>query len=136
MPFVSGNGQQINAIGTDAYLGPAISGTVSGGPGLLRIKPEDVDGAIAVFKGALETIRDEVRRAAMEIRARPPANDEVSQDAANAFNRIGTENANSAIAAWSGAVAQLSSIVEQLEASKRTIMNADAINADKLGPPG
>ncbi|HEY3262441.1 MAG TPA: hypothetical protein VGJ95_19610, partial [Pseudonocardiaceae bacterium] len=59
----------------------------------------------------------------------------VSTDAANAFNRVGYENANSAVAAWQGAVDQLRSIVEQLDEARRTIMQADVGSVSNFQAP-
>ncbi|HEY3259173.1 MAG TPA: hypothetical protein VGJ95_02720, partial [Pseudonocardiaceae bacterium] len=102
MPFVAATGQPLNAVG-----GREVTGTITGATGRLRLDPDQLDGAIAVFKESLHAVEYEVRAAVEDIRARPPATDAVSTDAANAFNRVGYENANSAVAAWQGAVDQL-----------------------------
>jgi hypothetical protein len=130
MPFVAATGQPLNAVG-----GREVTGTITGATGRLRLDPDQLDGAIAVFKDALDAVEKEVRWAVEDILARPPANDAVSIDAANAFNRVGYENPHSAIAAWQGAVDQLHSIVEQLEAAKRTIVQADAGNVSNFRAP-
>ena len=130
MPFITGVGQQVGAI-----VGGAASGVAAGVTGAsdrMRIEPEQVDAAIAVFKDALFALESEVRLAIYAIQAMPPANDVVSTDAADAFNRVGYENADSAVAAWQGAVQQLRSIVEQLTTAKQTIMVTDAGNVSNF----
>jgi hypothetical protein len=116
---------------TQAVVDGATS-TGSAAAGILRIDPAQVDGAITVFRNALTAVEDQVAIASAEIRALPPANDAVSTDIANAFNRVGYENPDSAIAAWTGAIEQLRSIIEQLEASKQTDVNADTSNSGFL----
>ena len=122
MPFFTGIGQSINTVvdeGADAS--PASAGR-------LHIDPDQLDGAIAVFKDALDMVEKEVWVARHELNALPLANDEVSNDAANAFNRLGYLNEDSAVVAWEGAVQQLRSIVEQLETAKQTIIQTDVDN--------
>ena len=140
MPFFTAIGQPVGAVvdgaTAGAVVGAADGAAVAGGAsGRLRISPEQVDGAIAVFKGALAAVESEVRWAVNDIQARPPANDAVSNDAANAFNRVGYENADSAVAAWEGAVQQLRSIVEQLEAARQTIVSTDTGNVTNFQVP-
>jgi len=130
MPFLTGVGQSISAV-VDA--GAAAATATAGGR--LRISPDQLDGAIAVFENALTSVESEVARARAELDARPPANDQVSNDAANAFNRVGYVNENSAVAAWEGAVQQLRSIVEQLQAAKQTIMQTDTGNVSNFQAP-
>jgi len=125
MPFFTAIGQPINAV----------AGEPTTSAGRLRVEPDQLDGAIAVFRGALNELEGEVRWAMTEIRALAPANDAVSNDAANAFNRVGYENADSAVVAWGGAVAQLRSIVDQLELAKQTVMQTDAGNASNFKVP-
>lgn len=129
MPFFTGIGQPISAaVDTGTAVAP-------GGAGHLRINPEQLDGAIAVFKDALSAVESEVRWASQELYAEPPASDQVSNDAANAFNRLGFVNADSAVVAWEGAVQQLRSIVEQLEEAKRTIVQSDTGNVANFQVP-
>ena len=130
MPFLTGVGQAINA----AVDAGAAAATATAG-GRLRISPDQLDGAIAVFQDALNALEGEVRWASQEIYAQPPANDQVSNDAANAFNRVGYVNENSAVVAWEGAVQQLRSIVEQLQAAKQTIMQTDTGNVANFQAP-
>lgn len=139
MPFFTGAGQSVGAIvGGGVAAGAAAVADVAGtsGTGHLRIEPDQVDGAIAVFKEALAAVEDEVRAAISSIRADPPASDQVSVDAADAFNRVGYGNDNSAIAAWEGAITQLRSIIQQLEASRQANVNADVAGSGSFQPPG
>jgi hypothetical protein len=129
VPFFTGVVQPINAAGSEAVAGP------TGASGKLRVEPEQLDGAIAVFKDALNALDSEVRWASQELYARPLANDAVSNDITDAFNRLGFMNANSAIVAWEGAVQQIRSIVEQLELAKRTVQQADTGNASNFQVP-
>lgn len=135
MPFFTGVGQPIVGAAVGAAAGAAMGAVVGDGTvataaasGQLRIEPEQVDGAIAVFRNALNSVEHEVRRARAEINAQAPAHDEVSNDVAAAFNQA-SENA---VAAWEGAVLQLQSIIDQLEASKQANMTADADSAGFL----
>jgi hypothetical protein len=129
VPFFTGIGQPINTVGGEAAAG------LTGASGMLRVEPEQLDGAIAVFRGALHALEAEVWGAANDIQALAPANDAVSNDAANAFNRVSYENADSAVAVWEGAVTQLRSIVDQLELSKRAIVLTDTGNASNFQVP-
>lgn len=141
MPFFTGVGQPIvgAAAAAGAVAGAAVSAAAvvddapaAAASGQLRIEPAQVDGAIAVFRNALNSVKDEVRRARADINAQAPALDDVSNDAAAAFNHA----SQNAVAAWEGAVQQLQSIIDQLEAAKRTNMTADADSASFLRPPG
>jgi uncharacterized protein YukE len=146
MPFFSEAGQEVELV-TDvgANVGATVATdlatvadqatTAPTAPGRLRIEPDQVDGAITVFSNALADVESEVAWAVSDIRATPPAADAVSNDAASAFNRLGYENTDSAVAAWQGAVEQLRSIVDQLEAAKRTIQQADAGNTTNFQVP-
>jgi hypothetical protein len=129
MPFVTGIGQPIEDGGPRSN---AATAPPTGAAGLLRIDADQLDGAIGVFKTALDTVEHQIDVARNEISARPPANDPVSRDIARAFNRVSYQNSNSALAAWEGARDQLRSIVEQLEAAKHTSLNADQSNAKML----
>ncbi len=142
MPFFTGVGQPIIGAAVGAAAGAAIGTAIpagtdtpagSGAAGRLRIEPEQVDAAIAVFRNALASVEAEVMNARRDINALAPAYDEVSRDAANAFNQVSYGNA---VAAWEGAVSQLRSIIEQLEASKQTNVAADTDSASFLRPPG
>jgi PE family len=126
VPFVTGIVQPINAVGGEAAAGH------TGASGKLRVEPEQLDGVIAVFEDALATVGSEVKRARTELDAMPLANDQVSTDAANAFNRVGYVNEDSAVRAWKGAVQQLRSIIEQLNAAKQTIVQTDTENVSNF----
>lgn len=124
MPFLSRIGSPIGAA--------VDGGALTAGSGRLRVEPDQLDGAIAVFKDALDTVESEVGRARNDLDAMPPAKDQVSQDAVDVFNQLGYKNADSAIKAWEGAVLQLRAIVERLEEAKRGIMQADADNSSNF----
>jgi len=96
-------------------------------PGVLRIEPDQVDAAINVFRDAVDKLEERVRDARNAIRANPMADDQVSQPAAAAFNRVSFDGSESAIAAWTGAVTELQSIIRQLQASKETIFQAEDV---------
>jgi hypothetical protein len=136
VPFFTGVGQPIVGAAVGAATGAAAATgdqpVASGASGRLRIEPEQVDGAIAVFRNALNSVKDEVRRARAEIDAQAPADDDVSNDAAAAFNQA----SQNAVAAWEGAVLQLQSIIDQLEASKLANQTADTDSASFLRSPG
>jgi hypothetical protein len=129
VPFFAGIGQSIGTVVDNVAAAMPTAG------GRLRIEPDQLDGAIAVFQEALDTLAGEVERARTELQAMPPANDDVSRDAANAFNRLGYVNENSAVMAWQGAVEQLESIVEQLKAAKEAIVRADTGNVSNFRVP-
>jgi len=137
VPFIIGAAVGA-AAGAIVGTAPVIGGAppAPSGSGRLRIEPDQVDAAIAVFKGALASLETEVIQARSDIYALAPAYDDVSQNAAAAFNQAGYAEANSAVVAWEGAVLQLRSIIEQLEASKLTNVNADGESASFLRPPG
>jgi hypothetical protein len=110
-------------------------GDATAGPGgWLRVEPDQLDGAIAVFQDALHILEREVGEAMYAIEARPPAADAVSREAVEVFNQRGYRSADSAVAAWRGAVGELRRIVEQLTAAKRAVMAADAGNAASFRP--
>ena len=123
MPFFTGIGQPVNAVDP---------GATSGANGRLRIDPNQLDAAIAVFQDALNTVESEVMWARQSMDARRLADDQVSGDVVDAFNRIGYKNDNSAVVAWEGAVVQLRSVVQQLQAAKNAIVLVDDKNASGL----
>lgn len=128
MPFVGG----IIGAGVGAAVGAGFTGSspvAPGASGQLRIEPDQLDAAIQIFQNALASVETEVMNARYTLSAEAPANDDVSVNAAHAFNRLGYENANSALAAWEGCVAQLRSVIEQLEAAKQANVNADTSNS-------
>lgn len=138
MPFFSGITDVIgdalsSAASANAQAAAQTAGpTFAGGPGILRIDPDQVDAAIAVFQGALDRLEARVQQANNEIRAVAMAADRVSQPAAAAFNEASMSGPNAAIAAWSGAVRELRSIVTQLEASRHTNVMTDETVAQPL----
>jgi len=99
----------------------------TGAAGVLRIEPDQVDAAINVFEDALDKLKQRVVWAQAEIKANPMAQDQVSQPAAAAFNHASFDGPGAAIAAWTGAVAELESIIRQLRASKETIVQAEEV---------
>jgi len=123
MPFFTGIGQPVNAVDP---------GATSGANGRLRIDPDQLDAAIAVFQDAHDSVEGEVRRAVGDIRAMALAQDQVSNDAVNAFNRMSCDNIDSAIAAWEGAVRELRSIVQRLRETRQAIVEADASNVSNF----
>ncbi|SHE54971.1 hypothetical protein [Streptoalloteichus hindustanus] len=94
-------------------------GSPDGATGVLRIEPDQVDGAIVVFRRALAELEPRIAEARRELRVLAPGSDQVSVDAALALSRRSLDGANSALRAWEGAVAQIRSIVDQLEAVRR-----------------
>jgi hypothetical protein len=122
VPFVSRIGYPIDdpAAAIQAF-GPASTGAA----GILRIEPDQVDDAINVFQGALDKLDERVAWAKEEIRANPMAADQVSQPAAAAFNRASFDEPGAAIEVWTKAVEELESIIQQLEAQKRAILQAE-----------
>lgn len=138
MPFFSGitdivgdalsSAASANAQAAAQTAGP----TFAGGAGILRIAPEQVDAAIAVFQDALDRLEARVQQANNEIRAEAMAADRVSQPAAAAFNDASMIGPNAAIAAWSGAVRELRSVVTQLEASRNANVMTDETAAQPL----
>lgn len=111
---------------------PGPGGAASSNAGYLYFHPEQLDGAIALFQSALDQLEAEVLNAMAGIQAQPLARDPVSEDVVEAFNRIGCDNPDSAIAAWRGAVGQLNSVVAQLRAAKLANEQADFNNAEQL----
>ncbi|HEY0640826.1 MAG TPA: hypothetical protein VGD67_24610 [Pseudonocardiaceae bacterium] len=138
MPFFSGVGEPVGAVigaaaGAAAGAGAAAAAqAAASSSGRLRIEPDQVDGAITVFRNALANVEAEVAQARSDITAFAPAGDAVSNDVASAFNEVGTTNA---LAAWEGAIEQLRSIIEQLEAAKQQHLTTDAGNAGMLQQP-
>lgn len=101
---------------------PGMSGPPATGGGVLRLEPDQVDGAIAVFQAALDKLEPALWDADRALRPNPTAADQVSQDASVAFGRA----ADPAVQAWTGAVREIRSVIEQLEAAKRAHQEADA----------
>jgi hypothetical protein len=99
----------------------------TGAAGILRIEPDQVDAAIKVFRDAVYKLERRVRQAQEEVRADPMAEDLVSQPAAAAFNHASLSGPRAAIAAWTGAVKELESIVRQLQVSKESMVRTDDI---------
>jgi hypothetical protein len=97
----------------------------AGASGVLRIEPHQVDAAIGIFEDAVDKLKRRVARANVEIKASPMAEDHVSQPAADAFNRASFDGPGAAVAAWTGAVNELESIIRQLRASKEAIFQAE-----------
>src|SRR5215211_3871525 len=95
MPFFTGIGQPVNAVDP---------GATSGANGRLRIDPDQLDAAIAVFADALHALETQVQRARHELYATALAHDDVSNDIAAAFNQVGYQKNDSAVRAWEGAV--------------------------------
>lgn len=116
MPFFTGTGQAVST---------TVDGSNTGTTGRLRIEPDQLDAAIAVFQEALDTVEREIMWARESLDAIPLARDTVSNDAAAAFNGVGYINDNSALRAWEGAVVQLRSIIDQLRASRHAITRTD-----------
>lgn len=110
-----------NASAAANTAGPAFSG----GAGILRIEPAQVDAAIGIFRAALNKLETKVRNAQQEIRAQAMAADRVSQPAAAAFNDASLGGAGAAIQAWTGAVAELRAIIDQLTAAKEANVMTD-----------
>lgn len=135
MPFFSGitdivgdalsSAASANAQAAAQTAGP----TFAGGAGILRIEPNQVDAAIAVFQDAVDKLKHKVRQAQEEIRANPMAHDRVSGPAATAFNHASMTGPGAAIAAWTGAVEEFESIIEQLRAAKEANTMTDATAA-------
>jgi len=123
VPFYTGVGQPVNAL-----IGGADPVTTSAA-GRLRIEPDQLDGAIAVFRDAWRALESEIRWATETITAEGPGRDRVSKDAADAFNRVAVGNKGSAVKVWRDAGAQLRSIVEALENAKLRNTQTDAGNA-------
>lgn len=134
MPFFSG----ITDIVGDALSGAASANAqaaasatapgFTGGAGILRIEPDQVDAAIGIFQAALNKLEDRVTQARAQIRAQAMAADRVSTPAAEAFNDASVYGPGAAIAAWSGAVQEFQSIIEQLRASKEAnVMTDEAV---------
>lgn len=133
MPFFAG----INDFAADAAAAAAqaaaqaaayISGpTPTGAAGRLRIEPDQVDAAINIFEDAVEKLMHKVVQAREKIKANPMAADQVSQPAAAAFNHASFAGPGAAIAAWTGAMTELESILRQLRASKEAVVQADNI---------
>lgn len=128
MPFFTGIGDPVTGAPAASTSGPLANPA----SGQLRLQPDQLDGAIAVFTRALETIEHEVLRARGEINAQAPAQDDVSSNVAAAFNQASLN----AVSAWEGAVQQLRSIIEQLQAAKQAHLAADGNSASFLRPPG
>lgn len=138
MPFFTG----INDVIGDAVSGAAAASAeaamqagapmTTGPSGRLRIEPDQVDAAIRVFQDALDKLESKVAKAKEQIRADAMAMDRVSQPAAAAFNHASTAGPGAAIAAWTGAVQELRSIVQQLEAAKKTHITTDNTVAQPL----
>ena len=122
MPFVNRIGYAIDdAAAATQALGPASTGAA----GILRIEPDQVDAAINVFQDAVDKLQRKVFRAKEEIRANPMAADEVSRPAAAAFNSASFDEPRAALDVWTGAVAELESIIQQLQAQKEEILQAE-----------
>ena len=100
---------------------PGMAGPPAAGGGVLRLEPDQIDGAIAVFQAALDKLEGPVREAEYALRPGPTAEDQVSKDASVAFGRA----ADPAVQAWTGAVNELYSVIEQLHAAKQAHLNAD-----------
>lgn len=137
MPFFSGitdivgdalsSAASANAQAAAQTAGP----TFAGGAGILRIEPNQVDAAIAVFQDALNKLEDRITQARAEIRAQAMAADRVSTPAAYAFNDASLSGPGAAIAAWTGATREFQSIIDQLRASK----NANVTTDDTVAQP-
>lgn len=118
--------------GAIGAAGAAIAGALEnaqpgGGSGVLRIDADQVEAAIGIFEDALDKLTNRVRDAKREIEARPVANDQVSGDAATAFNHAAMGGQGTAIAVWTSAITELESIVRQLKSNVRTTRNTDEL---------
>jgi hypothetical protein len=117
-------------------VGQPIGQDVGGpGGGWLRVEPDQLDGAIAVFHDALHVLEREVGLAIRGIEAKSPAADVVSREAVEVFNRRGCQDVDCAISAWRAAVGELRRIVDQLMAAKLAIAAADTDNAASFQAP-
>ncbi len=111
---------------------PGISGPPATGGGVLRLEPDQIDGAIGVFQAALAKLERRVFSAGHALRPGPTADDQVSRDASVVFGRA----ADPAVAAWNGAVEEIRSVIEQLEAAKRAHLEADAAGQAQFSGQG
>lgn len=66
---------------------PGMSGPPAAGGGVLRLEPDQIDGAIAVFQAALDKLERRVFSAGHALRPGPTADDQVSRDASVVFGR-------------------------------------------------
>lgn len=103
-------------------VSPGMVGPPAAGGGVLRLQPDQIDGAIAVFQSAIDKLDRPVRDAANSLKPGPTAEDQVSKDASVAFGRA----ADPAIQAWTAAINELYSVIEQLQAAKQAHLNAEA----------
>ena len=133
MPFFDGIDNFIGDALSDVAAAQAEAAThapgsaSTGAAGILRIDPNQVDAAINLFEDAVQKLKQKVKQAQKEIRANPMAEDLVSQPAAAAFNHASLGGPGAAIAAWTGAVEELGSIIRQLRASKEANVRTDDI---------
>ena len=111
---------------------PGMSGPPATGGGILRLEPDQIDGAIGVFQAALDKLEEPVFYAEQALRPGPTADDQVSRDASAAFGRA----ADPAVAAWNGAVREIRSVIEQLESAKRAHLEADAAGQAQFSGQG
>ncbi len=111
---------------------PCMSGPPATGGGVLRLEPDQIDGAIGVFQAALAKLERRVFSAGHALRPGPTADDQVSRDASVVFGRA----ADPAVAAWNGAVEEIRSVIEQLEAAKRAHLEADAAGQAQFSGQG
>ena len=111
---------------------PGMAGPPATGGGVLRLQPDQIDSAIAVFEAALDKLEKPVRRASDALKPGPTAADQVSQDASVVFGRA----ADPALAAWRGAVGEIRSVIDQLEAAKRAHLEADAAGQAQFSGQG
>jgi hypothetical protein len=131
VPFFTGINDVIGAAVSGAAAVTADAAAQAAAPmtagpaGRLRIEPDQVDAAIKVFQDALNKLENKVAQAKAQIRADAMAMDRVSQPAAEAFNHASVGGPGAAIAAWTGAVDELRSIIAQLTAAKETHVNTD-----------
>ncbi|MCP2262096.1 hypothetical protein LX15_005828 [Streptoalloteichus tenebrarius] len=98
--------------------GAEAAGSSGGANRVLRIEPDHVEEALAVFRRALDELEPTIAKARRGFRMIPPGADPVSVDAAAAISGRGLDGPNPVLRAWEGAVAQIRSIVDQLELAR------------------
>lgn len=110
---------------------PGQSAPPAAGGGVLRLEPDQLDAAISVFEDALDSLELPVSMAKQSLTPGSTADDIVSREAAMGFGRA----ADPAVRAWSAAIDEIRSVIEQIQRAKQSQLDADAAGAASLPGP-